>query len=352
MGSAKQGLVGLVGDVMIEDRSVVQRRSENTLFDKALTTLNDNVWSIINLEMPLSNRGYRVPKHSNLRSRPEVIEDVRALGPDAASLANNHLMDYGPDALRDTLEACAQAGILTCGAGEDLDRAMAPVILRNDECSVGLLSFASTLPVESDAGIGKPGIAPIRVGFSYEVDANLTVEQPGTMPIVHTWANQDDVERAVEAVQQLKASVDIVIVALHWGVPPYWLTPHQGLLAEYQQPLGHALIDAGADVICGHHSHVLHPVEVYNHKPIFYSLGNFIFENPRGFMEPESLIVNIQPGNPFDIELVPIWVDDDGFPLLAEGAVADSVASRLEEISAEFGTQFTRKGDRLQLSLT
>src|SRR5699024_9803156 len=103
-----------------------------------------------------------------------------------------------------------------------------------------------------------------------------------------------------------------------------------GLLAEYQQPLGQVLIDAGADIIWGHHSHVLHPIEVYQGRPIIYSLGNFIFENPRGFMQPESLIVKITSTTPLAIELVPVWVDNDGFPLLAEGEQADSVISRLE----------------------
>lgn len=351
MNTTRQGLVGLVGDVMIETPQAVDHRLANPPFKAAVDALNANAWSIINLEMPLSTRGYRVPKHSNLRSHPDIISDIQALGTDAVALANNHMMDYGPDALRDTLAVCSEAGIPACGAGESLDDAMEPVILDNDGPTIGLLSFASTLPVESDAGPGKPGIAPIRVGFSFEMDPNLMVEQPGTMPVVRSWVEPADLDRATAAIQALKKTVDVVIVALHWGVPPYWLSPSQGLLAEYQQPLGRALIDAGADIIWGHHSHVLHPIEVYNGKPIFYSLGNFIFEGPRAFMEPESLIIHIQSHAPLSIELSPIWVDDDGFPLLAGGAQADSVFSRLEEISQEYGTRFVRDGDRMQLVL-
>ncbi len=349
MSEGKGGGINLVGDVMIESPTVRARRSQVSAFDAALTELANSDLAIVNLEMPLSNRGYRVPKHSNLRSAPEIIDDIVAMEVDAVSLANNHMMDYGPEALFDTIEVCEHVNLPTCGAGKDLDAAMAPVILESPSGRVGLLSVASTLPIESDAGAGKPGIAPIRVGFSFEIDSNLLVEQPGTMPIVHSWANAEDQERVCDTIRDLRQRVDIVIVAIHWGVPPYWLSPHQGLLAEYQQPLGHALIDAGADVICGHHAHVLHPIEIYKERPIFYSLGNFIFERPRGFMEPESIIVRILPGEPMGIELTPIWVDDVGFPLLATGACADAVLSKLEGLSRAFGTHFARSGDRARI---
>ncbi len=351
MPSDPAGAIGLVGDIMIETPTVRARRTEVPGFDAALHALRANGITIGNLEMPLSTRGYRVPKHSNLRSAPEIMDDIVAMELDAVSLANNHMMDYGPDALFDTIQACQEANLPACGAGKDLDAALAPVILESAAGRVGMISVASTLPVESDAGPGKPGIAPIRIGYSFEVDANLLVEQPGTMPIVHTWAVQDDVDTVTEAIRRLREQVDTVIVAIHWGVPPWWMSPYQGLLAEYQQPLGHTLIDAGADVIWGHHSHVLHPIEVYKDRPIIYSLGNFIFEKPRAFMEPESFIVSVTPGDPLDVELTPIWIDEDGFPLLATGDRATAVIDRLDEISRRFGTTITRSNDRAHLSM-
>lgn len=345
----QNGAIGLVGDVMIEIPTVRSRRSSVQAFDAALSALVANEIVIANLEMPLSTRGYRVKKHSNLRSAPQVIGDVVAMDVDAVSLANNHMMDYGPDALFDTIAACEGVALPACGAGKDLDAAMAPVVLDSANARVGLISVASTLPVESDAGVDKPGIAPVRVGFSFEIDSNLLVEQPGTMPIVHSWVDVDDQTRLCDAILDLKQQVDFVIVAIHWGVPPYWLSPHQGFLAEYQQPLGHALIDAGADVICGHHSHSLHPIEIYKGRPIFYSLGNFIFQNPRGFMEPESVIASVTPGDRMKIELTPVWVDDEGFPLLATGERAQAVFLKLENMSAPFGTRFTWSSDRARI---
>ena len=349
MSEAQGGGITLIGDVMIETPTVRARRAQVPAFAAALSALASGDVAIANLEMPLSSRGYRVPKHSNLRSAPEIIDDIVAMELDAVSLANNHMMDYGPEALLDTLAACERVGLPACGAGKDLDAALAPVFLDSPSGRVGLLSVASTLPVESDAGVGKPGIVPIRVGFSFEIDSNLLVEQPGTMPIVHSWANAEDQARVCDAVGDLRQRADMVVVAIHWGVPPYWLSPHQGLLAEYQQPLGRALIEAGADVVCGHHAHVLHPIEIYNGRPILYSLGNFIFERPRGFMEPESVVVRVIPGAPMGIELTPVWVDDEGFPLIATGACADAVLSKLEGLSTSFGTRFARSGDRARI---
>jgi len=82
---------------------------------------------IANLETPLSTRGHPVPKFRNLRSDPVVIQDVKALGVHAVTLANNHMMDYGPEALADTLTTCDEAGVARCGAGRDLEEAYRPL---------------------------------------------------------------------------------------------------------------------------------------------------------------------------------------------------------------------------------
>jgi poly-gamma-glutamate synthesis protein (capsule biosynthesis protein) len=328
--------LALIGDVMLATTKAEHFASESPGFAAASDRLRANDAIVANLEMPLSTRGYRVPKTSNLRSHPEVIRGVTAMGIHAVSLANNHMMDYGPVALTDTVETVAGAGLAYAGAGPDLDSALRPAILRAGDTTIGVLSFACTLPVESDAGPGKPGIAPIRVGFSFEIDATLLVEQPGSVPIVRSWADPTDQAAAEECIRTLKKDVDLVVVMIHWGVPGYWLSPYQGLLATYQQPLGRALIDAGADVICGHHSHSLHPVEMYRGKPIFYSLGNYLFEGARAFMEPESIIAE------YDLDdgtwtLVPLLLDPDGFPELVDGDQASTVLSKLKSMSKPFG---------------
>ena len=330
--------LSLVGDVMIETPFARQPAAGHTAFRAAITELRRADAVVANLEMPLSTGGYRVPKHSNLRSDPVIAADVRGMGIDAVTLANNHLMDYGSPAMLDTLAVCDQANLLHCGAGADLTAADGPAWLVHGGRRVALLSVACTLPMESDAGPGKPGIAPLRVGFSFEVDANLLVEQPGTMPTVRSWAVAADRDRVCARIAALRAEADAVVVAIHWGVPSYWLSPAQGPLAEYQRPLAHALIEAGADLVCGHHSHSLHPIELYRDKPILYSLGNFLFEGPRPFMEPESIIARASFGPRPSLEIVPLLLDEVGFPHLATGETAGHVLDLVARLSQPFGT--------------
>jgi poly-gamma-glutamate capsule biosynthesis protein CapA/YwtB (metallophosphatase superfamily) len=347
--------MSLVGDVMIARPFAESGRGRGAAFAAAIAAMGESDLVIANLEMPLSRRGHRVPKWASLRSDPDVIYDVRAMGIHAVTLANNHMYDYGPEALADTVAACRSAGIACCGAGPDLDAALAPAFLRAGDAPLALLSVACTLPVESAARPGKPGIAPIEVRWSFEPDVSLTLEQPGTVPAVHTAASATDQQRVCEHVAALRAQGQTVIVGIHWGVPEKWSSPSLGRLAEYQRPLGHALIDAGADIVFGHHSHSLHPVEVYRGCPIFYSAGNFLFEDPRPFMSPESVIVQATVGprpGCAGISIVPALVDAQGFPTLAAGADARRMLGRLADLSAEFGTVLEIEDGRARLALS
>ncbi len=343
--------ISLVGDTMFRSRIPSERFEAGSDFHAVLTEMRAADLVIANLEMPLSRRGYRVPKWANLRSDPELIHDVKAMGIDAVTLANNHMMDYGPDAMLDTLAACDSVRIPCCGAGPDADRALQPVWLQAAERRVALISVSCTVPVESDAGPGKPGIAPLRIGSAFDLDLVLLAEQPGTVPVVRSWAQPEDLARVCDEVERARRDADVVIVGIHWGVPAYWLSPSHGILAQYQQPLGRALIDAGADVVCGHHSHSLHPIEVYRGKPIFYSLGNFLFDDLKIFMEPESVIVRLTAGADLAVELLPLMVDGPGLPRLALGDEAEQVLAKLDLMSRAFGTRLVIAGGRAIVSL-
>jgi len=169
------------------------------------------------------------------------------------------------------------------------------------------------------------------------------------MPIVHTWTRAQDQDATCRLIGCLAAQADAVAVAIHWGVPTYWLSPFQGLLAEYQQPLGRALIDAGADIVFGHHSHSLHGIEIYHGRPIFYSVGNFLYEQPRGFMQPESMIAQCTFGDRRSVQVVPLRLDERGLPHAVTGTEAGQVIERLAELSAPFGTQLEPRGDRVEV---
>ncbi len=352
MSAFGSGMVVLVGDVMIRRSFVESGRGQALGFRATLAALREGDLVIANLEMPLSRRGMPVPKYSNLRSDPDVGRDVRAMGIHAVTLANNHMLDYGPEAMFDTLDACEAAGIAHCGAGPHLEAALRPAFLRAGACNVALLSLACTLPVESAARPGKAGIAPVEIGVSFGLDVNLLVEQPGMMPLVRTQASRQDQERVCRRIAELREQRYAVIVGIHWGIPEHWMSPYQGRLAEYQQPLAYALIDAGADIVCGHHSHSLHPIEVYRGRPILYSVGNFLFEDPRKFMAPESVIVRMTLNTGLAVTLVPVILDADGFPHLAKGAGAHGVLEMLQDLSRPYGTQIAIDEDRADLLLT
>ena len=146
MGERSAGSVSLVGDLLLRTRLAQLRRAPDAGFDAAVAAMRECEVVVANLETPLSRRGAKLPKYSSQRSDPAIIEDVRAMGIHAVSLANNHMMDYGPEALLDTLAACEGAGILRCGAGRALDEALAPAWLETGGRRIALVSVAATLP--------------------------------------------------------------------------------------------------------------------------------------------------------------------------------------------------------------
>lgn len=336
---------------MLQSRLAELRRPNDAAFDATLVAVAETDIAIANLEAPLSRRGAPILKHSNLRMDPVLIEDVRAMGFQAVSLANNHMLDYGRLALLDTLEACDRAGVLRTGVGANLAEALEPIWFEVGGQRVAFISVSCTLPPGSEATADTAGMVPIRIIVSLEVDVNLFSEQPGTMPTVRSWTRKDDEAVVLDHIRTLRRTADLVIVAVHWGAPAHWLSPFQGRMVEYQQPLGRAFVEAGADVVFGHHSHALNGVEIYQGKPIFYSAGNFIFEQPRIHMEPEALLAQLYLGDTLEVEIVPLLIDERGLPELATADRAEHVLNLLATFSAPFGTRFERRGDRARLML-
>ena len=148
----------------------------------------------------------------------------------------------------------------------NLEEARRPVILERKGTKIGFLAFNSVLPPGYGAGPNKPGCNAIQVSTFYEqIDP-----QPGTPPRIVTIPKKEDVRAMEEAITQLKSEVDVVMVSMHWGIH---FQP--AVIAMYQREVGHAAIDAGADLIIGTHAHILKGIEVYKGKVIFYSLCNF-----------------------------------------------------------------------------
>lgn len=307
-----------------------------------------------NLEAPVSARGAPTEKWINMRMPPDLLDDIKRLGFGMLTLANNHLFDYGEAAFFDTLRYLDECELRFVGAGADLDAAWRAQVVEVAGTRIAFLGGCSTLGPGSAATDMRPGVAPIHVSESYHVEPSASLEQPGSAPYVHTRAWAADLQRACQAVADARDSADFVIVAMHWGVPPTWRSRFQDGLADYQIEVGHALVEAGADLIVGAHPHSLQEVEVWRGVPIFYSLGNFVFHHNRDAREtpisrhsPYSLNIKRRDriwsetiillaevaGDAVHCKLLPALLDDDGNPQLLLGDEARAVIERLAVLS-------------------
>ena len=314
MGGRQPGMttVACVGDFMLSERpAAVDIAAVRDLFAGA-----DMV--VANVDTVLSDLGTPVPKWANLRGPRAIAHDLRAMGIDVVAMANNHAMDFRGEGMLDTCRAYDEVGVRHAGAGQNLAAATAPVVLRAGDLTVAVLAIACTLPFESVAGADWPGIAPLRVESAFALDESLSTEQPGTAPRVRTWLNEEDLARVRGEVSAARAAADTVLAVVHWGVPAPWRAPSHPVLQEYQRPLGHALIEAGAAAVLGNHAHELHGIELYQGRPIFYCLGNFWIDTIAAYpwMGRASIVarLDLRRGGPPEVAIVPLILDDGGVP--------------------------------------
>lgn len=279
-------VIHAAGDTNLDPSYIPTFRSQG--WDYAWSGLNglfkrDDL-TIVNLECAVSNKGAPVPKQFNFRGDPRGLPAMRKAGVEIASLANNHSYDFGPIALVDTVKNVRAAGITPIGAGKDDEEAEAPAILEIKGWKIAVVPWDFVVDPwpTAVAGPGHPGTA-----FGH------------------------DFNRVVRAVKQVDRKVDLTIVQTHWGVE-LETRPNAG-----QIPLGHKLIDAGADMIFGGHSHRIQPLEIYKGKPIFWSLGNFVWPNfsvagaTSGVAE-----VTVKPNGKIKAKLLDAYITAPGHPVL------------------------------------
>lgn len=238
-----------------------------------------------NLESPVSDKGERQVCNSGRMIRPEKMKLLTDAGFDVMSFANNHHLDYGDSAFYDTIERVKAHNIAICGVGANIAEAHKPAIVERDGIKFGFLAYSSIVPIGFEARDNRPGCAPLRVSTFYEqVDRD-----PGSPPKIITMTKKEDLEAMVEDVKKLRSQVDVVVLSMHWGV--HYIP---GLIAMYQRECAHAAIDAGADLIVGHHPHIVKGIETYKGKVIFYSLGNFVMPAKPGHKNPTRILYNVQ----------------------------------------------------------
>jgi poly-gamma-glutamate synthesis protein (capsule biosynthesis protein) len=256
-------------------------------------------------------------------------------------------------------------GIQVAGAGKDAAEARSPVIIEKNGVKIAILSYCSILRDGQAAGPGKTGIAPMRGHTYYEAEDF----QPGTPPKIITVPYEEDLAALQEDIHKTKAQADVVILALHWGVR---YIPK--VIATYQRPVAHAAIDAGADLILGHHSHLLKAVEVYKGKVCFYSIGNFLTTGSQGprlpvqwnlywwKWEPDSLYrfpldckktliakVVISKNGVESVSFLPTFINTQAQPeaLRQEDDRFQEILSYMEWISDQYPHQFIVTGNEI-----
>ncbi len=272
---------------------------------------------VVNLECPFTERGEKIPKNFNFRAKPELVASLIAGGVDVASLANNHMVDYGPEGLFDTINVLDTNGIVHFGAGRTLSEARKPAIVEKHGVKVAFLGYFF---------LGDRNIEPAQV--------IATADQPG---VAGHFSSLEEMKAMVEAdVRAAKQQADHVMPFFHWG------REGTGVLEPYQPELARTAIDAGASAVLGSHPHVLQGIEVYKGAPIAYSLGNFVFGgnwNPRD-KRTALLELKLTKDAVKSVKVIPAYSDAYPAvpvqPYLATGEKADAVLKHLSELSKDF----------------
>jgi poly-gamma-glutamate capsule biosynthesis protein CapA/YwtB (metallophosphatase superfamily) len=421
----------LTGDSIVNRRiSVYTDPASADLFK----TIQHADAAFTNFETLVHNYAYPGASESGgayMSSPPWIPSELKWAGFNLVSTANNHAYDFGQEGLLSTLRALDEAGLAHAGTGANLALARAPAYVDTGKGRVALVAVASTFTQGSLAGeqrpdlIGRPGVNPLRFTTTYIVDQDtfqsvLKVSaiagrgggggefegggggnhardngprtsarigglefRVGDTPGPHTQLNKSDLDALVASVSNAHRQSDWVIVSSH---------THESGKGQQNPPdflvqAAHAAIDAGADIFVSHGPHILRGIEIYKGKPIFYSLGNFIFENETMLYQPaesydelnlpdsasvadffdarsgkdtrgfpvnkgvwESAIaeVSFHPDHSLDkITLIPINLgyqeprSQRGRPRLATPEQAKEVADKLTALSATYGTTIT-----------
>ena len=330
------------------------------------------------LETVVSDGGAVVPNaRLAMRAPSGMAGAARRAGFGVMSFAGNHCLDWGYEAFGDALRHAEAAGLRLCGAGPDIEAARSPAIVVVNGTRVAIVAACSILPEGYAAGDNKPGCAPLRAHVVYE---QIEHDQPGTPARTRTYPDRDDLAALCDSIRRAAEKAEIVLLSVHWG-----LHMTEAVLADYQRIAAHAAIDAGAHAVLGHHPHILKGVEIYNGRPIFYSLGNFAIEQPHvwdpaivetasfrhlvslnphwdldgAYMLPEATRLTglarltVRDGRLEGIGFLPAYAEEDGAPrmLHEDEAEFDRVQAYLERVTraAGFATRFDRSDGALLL---
>lgn len=295
-----------VGDVLFDRavRNTLETAGGDRLFDGVKGALEGVDLAICNLECPLCDPacGRALPKRIRFRGDPGMAAVLRRAGFTAAGVANNHAVDWGREGFAETLRHLEAAGVMPVGGGPDRDAAFRPAWFRAGGLQVALFGCLAFLP---------EGFPP-------------AAERPGPAVL--------DIERLEAQIRLARERADAVVVSFHWG-------PEGSAVPDSRQTeWARRAVDAGADLVIGHHPHVLQPVEHYRGALVLYSLGNFLFDNRRPDQR-ETVIFRceLRRGGIGGPRLLPVVLGKDHRPRTARGETARRILRGVSAMSAEGG---------------
>lgn len=253
----------------------VNRENPESIFASVAPTISEADIAFCQVEAVYAENGSpQVHTMGRVKAQPKNPKNIAALkyaGFDLISLAGNHCLDFGYDAFFEAIERLTKNGFTVIGVGKNLAEARRPYVTERKGNRVAFLAYNSIVPGGFAAGPDKPGCAPVRASTLYEP----TEYQPGAPCRILTFANSDDLDAMRSDIEKTRGLADVVIVSLHAG---FHHVP--AVIPMYHKEISRAAVDAGADLVLGHHAHILKGIEVYKGKAIFYGLGNFAFDLP------------------------------------------------------------------------
>ncbi len=323
--------LNFTGDIMLARRyeqpgGIIDTLGPEGVFARVRHLLADSAdITVANLECPLTDRGTPHPtKPIVFRGRPSNVRGLVYAGIDLVSLANNHILDYGLEGLIQTRQVLDSCGIRNCGAGEDIYQAFQPAFIVKSGLNLGFLAYSD------------------RTGQydNYQPFLNAGYNKPG-------FAEQDS-WRIFQSLARTRQVADFVIVQLHageeyqetpgFGPDDEWFSPRAERPSDNSRALRHRIIDNGADLIVGHHPHILQGIEVYQGKVIAHSLGNFAFDQEYPETYPSVILHTRLDEQGFQhLLLIPVFIDDY-LPTPATGELGIAILRHLARLSRELGT--------------
>jgi poly-gamma-glutamate capsule biosynthesis protein CapA/YwtB (metallophosphatase superfamily) len=337
-----------------------------------------------NFEAAVAEKGETIHEGRGFLTPPESLDALKTFSFNLLALSGNHAFDLKATGIQNTIRESDSRKIVRAGTGNNLLEAAAPGYLHTSKGTIALIASASGLIAPgASATADRPGVNELRIeagGKENEATADLP-GAPANTP------NPEDAARILQSIREARKQADLVIVYQHnhvFGTHSFATIFTEGMeerLApnEWLKKWAHAEVDAGADIVVMHGAPLLHGIEIYHGKPIFYDLGNFIYNLPPWLayihepMNWESAVayVQFQGRNLQSISLRPIimnyvgqgqpdihdeyasnqFIHTRGLPSPATGARAGYILQRLAELSRPFGTKLEIKGDTAEIKL-